>query len=300
VPSSPAVESDAVLPAPELLALETALADTRRRGGAAGLVRLGYGEASGAIAWQSGDARYACERLPSFADAHAHQAWVLAVERYQAALAARGVPLLPTVLCFLPGAGGGALWSVQPALGPGELLTDYCRTADAAEATRVLGEVVALVVRALGAGDAGLGLDGRPAAWAVTGDEGAVCYRALTVPLVRDGGAAPPEVAAAAPAPLRSLARRLAAVVAGPHYDVRGVLATLCAGLVEARLAHRLPATLALVAPHVGRPLDARDVRRAAARRGLARGGLRLLGRLAGRAHALRLPLFLLVASASS
>jgi len=297
VPSSAEAPTDDVLPAPDLLALETAVVEARRSGDAAGLVRLGYGEASAAIAWESGDARYACERLPAFPDAHAHQAFVLAVERYQAALAARGVPLLPTVLRFLPGAGGGALWSVQPALGPGELLTDYLRTADAAEAARVLGDVVAVVVRTV---DAGLGLDGRPSSWAVD-DDGEVSYRALTVPLVRDGGAAVPEVVAVAvPAPLRAVARRLAAIAAGEQYAVRGVLTTFAAGLVDERLAHRLPATLALVARHVSPPLGPDDVRRAASLRRLARGGLRLLARLGGGAHALRLVLLLLLAATRS
>lgn len=285
---------DEALPDDALVALDAAA-----RGDDADVVRFEYGETSRALLWERDGAGYACERLPRFPDARAHEAYVLAFDRYQAALAARGVPLLPSLLRFLPDAGGGALWCVQPALGPGELLLYYCRAADADEAERVLAEVVALVARTV---DASLGLDGRLSSWAVVGeDDGAVCYRALSVPRLRTGA---PDPSAGFPSPLRPLVRRLAATVAGEHYSTRGVLTALGAGLVTERLPQLVPPLLALTKPHLSTPLTAREVHRAARARRVARTALQLLarlqsGRALGRAQTLRLPALLLLLASS-
>jgi hypothetical protein len=287
VPSSSVEDPLDVPPAPALAALESAVQAWRRTGDATGVVQLGYGEATRAVLWEADGARYACERLPSLGDAGAHETYVLAFDRYRAALAARDVPVLPTLLRFLPGAGTGALWCVQPALGAGELLVDYCRAADAAEGARVLGALIAIAARAV---DRGLGLDGRLSSWAVVqddGDDGALCYRALSVPLVGDGLEVSLPVAGLPPA-LHVLARPLVGAIAGSHYEPRGVLTALCAGLLGERLPHLLPSALALVAPHLATPLTARDVQRAAAARRRARVALHALARLARRAQ--RLP----------
>jgi hypothetical protein len=245
----------------ELHALEREVDHALARQDAAGLRVLGHGEISLVLGWPRDQPRWACKRLPPFADAGRATRYARTLERYVELLGDRGVQVLATEVRQVPLAGGAvAVHCVQPVLPAASLATSVVR-ADPSRAAAVLGEVVDHI---LAVTDEEVGFDAQLSNWAAS-DRGLV-YLDITTPLVR-GNDGCEELdtdlfLASLPWVLRWPVRRF--VVPGilqRYHQPRTVVLDLAANLLKERLEEHIPLVLAAAGERIEPRLTEDEVR---------------------------------------
>src|SRR5262245_48651205 len=108
-----------------------------------GLNVVGFGEITLAVAWPTEAPTIVLKRLPLFASRARFDAYAQLIEENMAALAARGVPHVPTELRSVPAAGGGvAGYLVQPYLPSDRLLPEVIRGGSDAQARAQLAQLI--------------------------------------------------------------------------------------------------------------------------------------------------------------
>ncbi len=248
---------------PDVDALEARLDAALRRGDAAGLDILGYGEISSVLRWSVDGALVACKRLPLFDRAARVDAYAACFGDYLAALTAAGVDVLPSRLYQVDRDDGTiAVHCVQPMLAPGQLATDVMRAADRA-GQRDLATVI--VDRILATVGPRLGLDGQLSNWAMV--DGGLRYLDVTTPMLRDDDGRDRLDAdlflASLPWALRGLTHRfLLRDLLAKYYQPRAVVLDLLGNLHKERLSAELPALTAVVGARVTPPLERAEIDR--------------------------------------
>lgn len=251
----------------ELDRLETTVRHSLATGRADGLRVLGYGEITLVVGWPTDQPMHACKRLPRFPDRAAFDRYRDVLDRYVAALTARGLTVLPSELLHCDAPDGSVVgYLVQEALPEDSLLTSVLRGTGPDPDHPVLAELAGHVAAVV---DPALGLDGQLSNWAVRAD-GTLVYFDLTTPLLTEPDGRPAlDVGlflAAAPWALRPALRRF--VVPGilqRYHDPRTVLLDLAANLHKEQLVPWVPGVVAAanrVLPPAHRPLEADEVAR--------------------------------------
>lgn len=247
----------------DLARLEAALQRALETGDESALEVLGYGEVSSVVAWEAGDRRHACKRLPPFRDLSQLQAYRSVFGAYLAALRAAGLQPVESILQTIEhGDGHVVAWCVQPILPTGALLPDYVRACAHADALAVFARIVEQIGRCV---DRQLGLDGQLSNWALVQND--LLYLDVTTPLLRDETGADlldgELFMASLPWALRGVARRLLLKgILDKYYDPRGVVLDLLGNLYKERLAAFLPDVLALANTRVSPPFTTGEVAR--------------------------------------
>jgi hypothetical protein len=244
----------------ELVALERDVTRALASGDDRALRVLGYGEVSIVLGWPREEPRLACKRLPPVPSAAAADAYEAIVNRYIEVLGRRGVDVVETTVCKVPGdAETIAIYCVQPVLSTETLAPNVVRAGGAgAEAL-----LHAIVDRTADVVDHGVGLDAQLSNWAVP--EGDLRYFDITTPLLRDAdGRSELDIdlfVASLPWLLRPPVRRF--VVPGildRYHGLRTVLCDLAANLLKERLERWIPVVLDAARPHLDEPLTEAEV----------------------------------------
>lgn len=226
----------------ELEAVEARLSDAFAGRPAEGLSVIGYGEISCVVALDGAAGPVALKRLPPFPDAARFEAYRASFEAYLAALAARGIDVVPSTLATVASGGRIAAYVVQPRLPAEALLPARLRAeAEPGPAIERFEAIRARVERAVGPR---LGLDGQLSNWAWL--DGVPVYLDVTTPMLRDeagSDALDTELfLASLPWALRALVRRLLLRgILDKYFAPRGVLLDLLGNLIKERLAHLVP-----------------------------------------------------------
>ncbi len=240
-------------------ALEAAVTLALATGDQSGLDVLGYGEISLVVGLETRTGRYACKRLPLFADRAAYRRYEVVFHDHLAALASAGVEPVDSDLHPLDVDDGVVGYCVQPALDPASLGPAVLREP---EGEHFLRDVIETTARAIGPT---LGLDAQISNWAQV--DGQLRYLDVTTPLLRDDrGDERLDLdlfLASLPRALRSVVRRfLLDGILSHYYDTRAAVLDLSANLVKERLDHQLPAALDAAAAVVDDPITEREARR--------------------------------------
>ncbi len=238
-------------------ALDTQVRHALATGDQTALEVLGHGEISLVVALEAEEGRFACKRLPRFADDASLARYATVFDDYLAALVAAGIEVVPSELVRVPGPEVIA-YCVQPALDAGSLGPVIAGGDDADD---FLGEVVAATAGAVGER---LGVDAQISNWARV--DGSLVYLDVTTPLLRDDtGAERADLGlflASLPWALRGPVRAfLLDDILRTYYDPRRVLLDLTANLLKERLDAAVPSTLAAVNTVVDPPMTADEVR---------------------------------------
>lgn len=224
------------LPLEELLPLEKALSRALETGDEKELEILGYGEISCVLAHAHGGRRYACKRLPPFAEADHFDRYLSTFEQYVARLRSAGVRVVGSKLYSLPGERGISAWCVQPRLSKEALLPVRMQGIPEDLAVQLFERLLELICGCVGPA---LGLDGQLSNWVwVEGEPG---YLDVTTPMMRD--AQGKELLnmelflASLPWGLRPLVRRfLLKSILDKYYEPRGVVLDLLGNLYKEKL----------------------------------------------------------------
>lgn len=251
------------LAAADLLALDAAMTRAFATGDASGLTVLGYGEITTVAVCESGGVRYACKRLPPFASAADADRYTALFDEYLAALAARGVRVVPSTLERLEaGDGSVVLYCVQPMLAAEQLAVRVLERSDDASALRLF-EVI--LERILASVTPEVGVDGQLSNWMVDGDQ--VLLLDVTTPMLKDAQGRDrldtELFLAAVPPPVRPLFRRYVVhQVIDKYHDPRGVVLDLVANLIKEGLEQYIAPFLEAANPRLSRPITEAEVRR--------------------------------------
>jgi Family of unknown function (DUF6206) len=236
--------------------------------GEAGSLRvLGYGEISLVVGWPREEPKFAVKRLPPFRDRGQLDRYADLLERYAAALRARGVRVVPTELrAATTGRGGPRAYLIQPFVPRERQLGVVLRDAAPEVGSALLDELaeqVRLVV------DRELGLDAQASNWAVEDGRALACFDVST-PLMRSrDGSHELDLSlflSIYPWALRGVLVPVAHSVMGQYHQARTVLLDAASNLVKERLDRWLPALLAAANARVSPPIDQAEVRRYFAR----------------------------------
>lgn len=245
----------------QLVELEQFVDDALARGDSNDLAVLGRGEISVVLGWPTAEPRWACKRLPPFADAAAADTYAATLHRYLAALAERSITVVDTDVRRVRGRDATiALYCVQPVLPAESLGVAFVRSHPERAA-----QVLADIVDAAGIVDRSVGLDGQLSNWAVIDDR--LVYLDITTPMLRrpDGSSElDAEVfMASLPWVLRAPVRRfvLPGILARFH-EPRSVVLDMAANLVKEHLDHLIPAVMAAAHGRFDPPLTDDEIRR--------------------------------------
>ncbi len=244
----------------EVTWLEDEVAHALETGDVSDLEILGYGEISVVVALETDEGRFACKRLPRFADRTAFDRYAELLDDYLDALRSVGVEPVSSELVPVPddvdvdGKGDGEsdsgliAYCVQPAFDPSWLATNVLHEPGS---DVFLAEIVDTTVRTIGPR---LGLDAQVSNWArVDGD---LVYLDVTTPLMRsDDGSERLDTGiflASLPWAMRGVVRRfLLSEILSHYYDARAALLDLAGNLVKERLDTHIPSAVALANAYV-------------------------------------------------
>ena len=232
-------------------------------GDESGIEVLGYGEISCVLAWHDGSQPVAAKRLPLFDTGARLEAYRETFDSYLEALGATGVRVVPSRLESTPATNGRiAAWCLQPLLDPGNLATEWLKTADQQASRQLLSRIAERILAAVGPR---LGLDGQLSNWAVADDE--VLYFDVTTPMIRDQAGR--ELVdfdlfiASLPWALHGLVRRyVLGMILDTYYRPREVLRDLIANFIKEGVADRIPLGLEVVNQRVEPAIDEAELRR--------------------------------------
>lgn len=225
--------------------------DVRRAlvtGDQAGLDILGYGEISLVVGLDSPEGRFACKRLPLFADQASFERYAEVFENYLTTLADVGVDVLTSELLQVPDEQLVIAYCVQPILGPASLGVSV---AQGPNATKFVEAVVEVAARTI---SSAVGLDAQISNWALV--DGNVVYLDVTTPLLRhESGAEQLDLdlfVASLPWLMRAPVRRfLLDDILRTYYSPRGALLDLVGNLLKERLDDIVPHAIAAANAHV-------------------------------------------------
>lgn len=242
--------------------LEREVGNALRRGDAAGLRVLGYGEISLVLGWPSDEPRWACKRLPPFPSTAAADRYAAVFGRYLDDIGRRGINVLETEIGRVALSGGRvALYCVQPVLPVDSLATAIVQRGGD-DVPTLLRDIVDATLAVV---DERVGLDAQLSNWAVC--DGRLTYFDVTTPMLRaeDGSSElDTEVfLASLPSLLRGGVRRF--VLPGilrRYHERRTVILDLGANLIKERLESWIPTVLEATGDRLEPPLTADEVRR--------------------------------------
>jgi len=223
---------------------------------------LGWGEVSATVAFEATAGPVALKWLPPFPDATRWDRYRTLFDEYRAALAARGVPLVPSELRSTPVGSGVSGVCVQPRL-PAASIGPRVLAGAAPEAA---GDALSRIFDHVGeAVDATVGLDAQLSNWALL--DGVWTQLDLTTPLLRDPrGRDRLDAAvflAALPAPLRAPVRLLLLrSITSTYHRPRSVALDLVANLLKERLDSHLPLAVEVAGGRFGVRFTVDEVRR--------------------------------------
>lgn len=237
-----------------------------RAGEPGGLRVLGYGEVTLVFGWPRERPEFAVKRLPPFRDRPQLARYGDLLERYTAALRARGVRVVPTELrAAEPTGGSPRAYLVQPLVPRERQLNVLLREAAPERGAALLDTLVEQVAMVV---DRELGLDAQASNWAVE-DSGIACFD-LSTPLMRspDGshGLDLELFLSIYPWALRAVLVPVAHGVMAQYHDARTVLVDVASNLVKERLDRWLPTFLRATSARVSPPIEEGEVRRYFAR----------------------------------
>ncbi|MGE0218321.1 DUF6206 family protein [Mycolicibacterium sp.] len=224
--------------------LDTALHRAQQHGTAGALPVIGFGEVTTVIAWPPTAARRAVKVLPPFQSQHQLTRYRDVVAKYVSQLAEHGVVAVPSsVVEVAGGAGYHRAVMVQPLGRVDRLLSRVLDDSRRPEATRLLEQLVGLVIKAV---DADTGLDAQVSNWIVA-DDGALRYLDVTTPLMGDDDSLStvvgPLVCSVYPAVLRPVLRRFVVPsVVKTFHHVETVLVDIGGNLLREGLDRHVPA----------------------------------------------------------
>ncbi len=256
----------AVLSDAERERVEAAVERALDTGDTATLNVLGYGEISVTLGWPAAEPRWACKRLPPFADAAAFAAYRALVDEYVARLRSAGVGVVETEVRALDRADGSVVgFVVQPVLDVGVLGPAVLGCADPAAGHPLVDAIVASV---LACTDGATGIDAQITNWAWVDDE--ALNLDVNTPLLYDEHGRPRLdvglFVAALPWVLRATQRRAAARIAARWRAPRWALLDLAMNLYKDGLEAWIPVVLEAANPRLDVPIDPAGLRRQYAR----------------------------------
>lgn len=244
-----------------LAALEAEVYALLRGDAGAKLRTLGQGEISVAVAYPTVAPRWACKRLPPFAERGDALRYRAHVQRYAAELRAAGVGVVPTEVHLVPSdRGRTALYLTQAVFAPDDLAVTQLRRRQPDAADPILGAIFDQVMRATGPR---LALDAQLANWVWL--DGKALQFDISTPFTADARGRPELdlklIVQPYPALLRPAMRRwVAPGVIGKYHDPRAALMDFAGNLIKERLTHWLPAVLQAANARLQRPITQAEV----------------------------------------
>lgn len=240
--------------------LEDEVARALETGDVSDLEILGYGEISVVVALETDEGRFACKRLPRFADRAAFDRYAELLDDYLDALRSAGVePVSSELVPVDVDVDGGLIaYCVQPAFDPSCLTTSLLREPGP---ETLLAEIVETSVRAIGTR---MGLDAQVSNWAHV--DGCLVYLDVTTPLMRnDDGSERLDTGiflASLPWAMRPVVRRfLLTEILSHYYDARAALLDLAGNLVKERLDTHMPSAVALANAYINPTITEHEAR---------------------------------------
>jgi hypothetical protein len=230
------------LPQQRLAELERAV-DRALAGDETALEVLGYGEVSCVLALEHAGERLALKRMPPFGTRARADGYAEIFARYLEALAAAGVPVVPSELtCVERDDATHVVYCVQPVLPAAALGPRRFAAGSDEEVAAMFGEIAALVGAAVGPR---LGIDGQLSNWAWI--DGRATLLDVTTPFLRDDAGRDlldtEMYIEALPWLMRGLVRRfLLKGIFDKYHDARGVVLDLLGNLHKERLGRLVPA----------------------------------------------------------
>jgi hypothetical protein len=227
-----------------------------------GLRVLGYGEITLVIGWPADAPVAAIKRLPAFSDRRGFDAYASLLDRYIAALRARGAGVVHTRLLSQPGPLGTVRgYIVQPYVPHDLHLESLLRQADTEQAERLVARLVDVVFACV---DERVGLDAQVANWTV--DRGALHCFDVSTPMLR-GPDGRQELDFSTflsiyPWAVRPLLSRIAPGVMAQYHDARTVLLDVASNLHKDGLVRVLPVLIDLANERLTAPLSVEEVLR--------------------------------------
>jgi hypothetical protein len=258
----PAFQMDPGTPDSGLLAeLEAKVYAMLRGDRSVKLRTLGQGEISVAVAYPTATPRWACKRLPPFADRAQAECYRAHIQRYMAMLRDAGVGVVPTEVHLVPSERGRtALYLTQAVFSPDDLAVTKLRQRTPDAADEILCAIFDQVMHATGPR---LALDAQLANW--VWHDGRALQFDISTPFTNDAFGRPEldlkVIVQPYPAVVRPVMRRwVAPGVIAKYHDPRGVLLDFAGNLIKERLAHWLPAVLQAANQRLDKPITQAEV----------------------------------------
>jgi hypothetical protein len=245
----------------DLEVLDREVREAARSGDPERLPVVGYGEISLAVAWPPQQPTVVAKSLPPFDDPGRYEAYVGLLDEYLAALVARDVAPLPTVVRAVSEGQRRRAYVLQPCLASDTIGPTVLARADRDAGVELLRAVVAAVLRA---SDAEVGIDGQLSNWAVV--DGRLRFLDVSTPMLREGGVDRLDTALfleMVPWVTRwPVQRFVVPELLSPYHDPRRCLLDAAGNLVRERLDPWIPVLLEVANPHLDPPLSLPEVRR--------------------------------------
>jgi hypothetical protein len=222
---------------------------------------LGYGEVSVAVGWPAEVPRWACKRLPPFADESAYRHYAGLVNEYVTRLRAAGVAMLDTDARSIRRADGSVVgYLVQPVLPSDDLGPAVLRGADPADGHPLVGAIVDSV---LACTDGRTGIDAQLTNWAWL--DGRAVNMDVTTPFMWDEqGRSLLDIdlfLGALPWIVRASQRRAAPKILRRWSEPRWSILDFAMNLYKDDLAEWIPAVLDTANPRLDSAIDAEELR---------------------------------------
>jgi hypothetical protein len=244
-----------------LASLEAEVGAMLRGNPTAELRTLGQGEISVAVAYPTAAPRWACKRLPPFAEPAAAERYRAHVLRYAAELRAAGVGVVPTEVQLVPSERGRtALYLTQAVFRPEDLAVTQLRTRQPDAQDPIVCNIFDQVMRAT---SPRLALDAQLANWVWL--DGQALQFDISTPFTSDAQGRPEldlgVIVQPYPAFLQPAMRRwVAPGVIAKYHDPRGALIDFAGNLIKERLQHWLPAVLQAANQRLAQPITQAEV----------------------------------------
>lgn len=258
----PAFQMDPGTPDSVLLAaLESEVCNMLRGSPGTDLRTLGQGEISVAVAYPTAAPRWACKRLPPFADRAQAQRYRAHVLRYAAELRAAGVGVVPTQVHLVPSERGRtALYLTQAVFSPDDLAVTLLRRRKPDAADVVLCDIFDQVLHATGPR---LALDAQLANWVWR--DGRAHQFDISTPFTCDAQGRPEldlnVIVQPYPAFVRPAIRRwVAPGVIAKYHQPRAALLDFAGNLIKERLTNWMPAVLEAANQRIEQPITQAEV----------------------------------------
>ncbi len=239
--------------------LETDVRRALETGDESGLEILGYGEISLVVAHDTPEGRFACKRLPEFADGDSLERYTAVFGEYLASLDGAGIEVVRSELVRVPGDGPVIAYCVQPVLDSASLGPVVAGGEQSGEFLRSVIDTTFATINPR------VGLDAQISNWALV--DGRLVYLDVTTPFLRnEEGAEKADLElflSSLPWLMRAPVRTfLLDEILKTYYDPRSTLVDLIGNLHKERLDQAVPIATEAANAHADPPITPEEVRK--------------------------------------